>query len=180
MIPCRCRHPCRQRTSARRAPRRAARWNACRAGILVCAAVLAGCQPWDWNPPAPAPPATGVQINPCEERLHDVVCEQLMMYYAVHKELPPTLEALQQVDPSRPLECPVSGKPYVYNREGLEVSGWAGRLILYDSEPIHDGHRWGIVADVPRPGKPFAVRAARPPEGAIRWQPRSSEPTPRP
>ena len=139
--------------------------------VLAWTAILAaGCQPSNWNPPPAQPPGPviGVRIDPCEERLHDVVCEQLMIYYAIHKELPPTLEDLRKVDPTKPLECPVSGKPYVYNPQGLEVSGWTGRLIVYDSEPIHDGHRWGIVADLPRPGKPFAVRVARPPEGAIR------------
>ena len=150
--------------------------------ILVTAAwtamLAAGCKPVDWNPPAPAPVTpTGVQIDPCEERLHDVVCQQLMMYYAIHKELPPTLEALRSVDPAQRLDCPTSGKPYVYNAEGLEVSGWSGRLIVYDSETIHDGHRWGIVADFPKPGKPFAVRVARPPEGAIRWRPRPAPAT---
>ena len=140
------------------------------------AMVAAGCQPVNWNPPPPAQTfKPGVRIDPCEQYLYDVVCNQLMMYYAIHKELPPTLEALRKVDPTNPMECPVSGKPYVYNPVGLEVSGWPGRLILYDSEPIHDGHRWGIVADVPRPGKPFAVRPARPPEGAIRWR---TQPTP--
>lgn len=148
--------------------------------VLTWVAMLAaGCQPMNWNPPArPPAPVTGVQIDPCEERLHDVVCQQLMMYYAIHKELPPTLEALRNVDPTQPLDCPTSGKPYVYNREGLEVSGWSGRLIVYDLEPIHDGHRWGIVADFPKPGQPFAVRVARPPEGAIRWRPRTAPTTP--
>ena len=139
--------------------------------ILTLAVLAGGCQ----FQPATAPPDDAqAETDPCAERLHDL-CGQLLLYYSIHDELPRSLAELPKTG-AAPAVCPVSGKPYGYDRQGIQVVGWPGRLIVYDAEPCHDGLRWGILADAPRPGKPLVVRVARPPENAIRWQDRQGNP----
>lgn len=144
------------------------------APALAWAALGTGCR---MPAPAPPTPATGADIDPCAERLHDIA-GQLLLYYAAHRELPERLDELVKTgsDSPLPLVCPLSGKPYAYSPEGLEVSGWPGRLIVYDAEPCHAGMRWGILAEPPRPGKPLVVRVVRPPESAILWADQEGEP----
>jgi hypothetical protein len=118
------------------------------AAWLVVAALAAGCQT-----APPAPRRLGIQIDPCAERLHDL-CGHLLLYYAAHGQLPPTLEDLkldESLSPSPPV-CPISNKPYLYNPSGLSIPGRQGRLVLYDPEPTHSGMRWGILVTAPPGG----------------------------
>jgi hypothetical protein len=70
-----------------------------------------------------------------------------------------------------PLACPTSKQPYVYDYkgfqdamdaaapgEGARAAPGQGRLIVYDAQPCHAGHRWGIVVDPPQPGQPLVLR----------------------
>ena len=114
----------------------------------LVAALAGGCQL-----PQPEPPRPSVRVDPCAERLHDV-CGHLLLYYATHKRLPPSLDALKATGPLplSPLVCPVSGKPYVYDSRGLAIPDRPGRLVLYDAEPSHSGMRWGIMVKRPEGG----------------------------
>jgi len=87
-----------------------------------------------------------VKKDPCAGRLHDV-CGHLLQYYAIHMQLPPTPAALRSSGslPLPPLVCPASGKPYVYDPNGVHVSNRPGRVVLYDPEPSHWGMRWAIL-----------------------------------
>jgi hypothetical protein len=108
--------------------------------------------------------------DPCGNRAH-ALAGAMLFYYAVHRKLPPTLDALQAfADTGEPLEftCPASGKAYVYDPAGLVARGTDGRLVLYDAEPSHDGARWGVVAAPPRGLRPATASAVRLAEDAFR------------
>jgi hypothetical protein len=128
---------------------------------LACALVVAaaGCQT------GAAARRAGADIDPCAERLHDL-SGRLLFYYSLHGALPAALEDLASADPTPlpPLVCPVSGKPYVYNREGLPVRGRPGRAVLYDAAPTHAGMRWAALVDPPIEGKPRTARVLLLPE----------------
>lgn len=93
-------------------------------------------------------------IDACGLNMHDL-SSYLLEYYAIHHDLPETLEELRplvDIDKELPLACPASGKPYLYYRDGLVASGEQRRLLIVDAEPSHDGKRWAIVT-IPREGK---------------------------
>lgn len=117
--------------------------------VLVCwlAVAAAGCQ-------TGAARRAGAVVDPCAGRLHDL-SGRLLFYYSLHGALPAALEDLASADPTPlpPLVCPVSGKPYVYNRDGLPVRGRPGRAVLYDAAPTHSGMRWAALADPPIEGR---------------------------
>ncbi|MFH1731064.1 MAG: hypothetical protein ABIF82_05350 [Planctomycetota bacterium] len=155
-------------------PHTTARFSALLA-LLALAALAAGCRTT-----SPPPVTLGLGTDPCADRLHDI-CGELLIYYAVHKELPERLADLDKkgTGPTAALVCPTSGKPYAYDRTGLQVRGWPGKLIMYDAEPCHSGTRWGILAEPPRPGEPLVVRVVRPPETAFSAPTRRPENQPR-
>jgi len=113
---------------------------ACCIGLIGLAA---GCRTT-----APAVRRPSVEADACAERLHDL-SGRLLLHYSLHRRLPETLEALAALDPEQPvpLVCPVSGEPYVYRPEGLQVPGRPGRLVLYDAAPRHSAMRWGVFVD---------------------------------
>jgi len=86
--------------------------------------------------------------DPCANNL-DEITGALLAYYGAHKSLPPALGQIPAVSPSGQrvsLTCPVSGKRYVYDPEGLKppplvdqngVLHLGTLLILYDAEPSH-------------------------------------------
>ena len=135
-------------------------WVICIPGVLILAS---GCQ-WPQPPaPTPAPAAANLEVNDvCAERLHDL-CGQLFLYYSRKHVLPQSLEELAPSSatpssmPSARLVCPVSGKPYVYDRAGLEVPGSDKLVIVYDPTPCQGGKRHVIVIDRIRPGKPLTT-----------------------
>jgi hypothetical protein len=121
--------------------------------LAAVAATAPGCQQTDGNWRQPATPPTPDIADPCAERLHDL-CGQLLFYYNARRQLPATLEELERASPGPvPLVCPTCGKPYAYNRDGLEVPESPWRVIVYDAEPCHAGKRWVILLDTVRPGK---------------------------
>jgi hypothetical protein len=130
---------------------------------VLLAAVAAGCQT-----AAPAARRPGVDIDPCAERLHDT-CGRFLLYFSIHGRLPDTLDELTRVDSQTlpPLVCPISGKPYVYSKDGPRVPGRAGLLVLYDADPVHSGMRWGILADVGAEGRPPTLRVILVPETPV-------------
>jgi hypothetical protein len=131
-------------------------------GLAVVAAVC-GCRT---ATPTVRKPST--EIDPCAERLHEV-CGYLLLQYAIHETLPESLADLQGVTsaPLPPLVCPVSGKAYIYNRDGIEVPGRPGRVVLYDAAPTHSGMRWAVAAEVNGTNQPLTARVILLPESVF-------------
>ena len=93
-----------------------------------CCVILVGCQT-----STPDIPESGSVIDPCADRLHDI-SGHLLLNYSLNQRLLQTLDDLRAASgqaEAPPLVCPVSGKPYIYRPEGLQVSGQVGRLVLY-------------------------------------------------
>ncbi len=142
--------------------------------MLTTCLLAAGCQtsaPKHVETAAPAPAAApssarvdlhtdpATLTDPCSENLQNV-CEAMLLYYITNKHLPPTLQDLQRyadAGTSLSFKCPTSGEAYVYNAQGLIAPGVHDRLLVYDTEAVHNGHRWGIVMAAPRPGQPITV-----------------------
>ena len=126
---------------------------------LLCwiglAALATGCQ----TPKPELIRRPSVSKDACAERLHDV-CGQLLLYHSIYKRLPQALEELKTPGSATLplLVCPVSGKPYFYSRDGLQIPGRSGRLVLYDATASHSGMRWGILVDDPGSGRPLTAR----------------------
>ena len=131
--------------------------------VLAFAVAAAGCRT-----AAPAARRAGADIDPCAERLHDT-CGRFLLYFSINGSLPDTLDELARAESQTPpppgtggrtgpLVCPISGKPYVYSKDGPRLPGRAGLLVLYDAEPVHSGMRWGILADVAAEGRPPTLR----------------------
>ena len=98
--------------------------------------------------------------DPCAERLHDI-CGQFLLYYSSRGELPEKLEDLSSApgsDEPPSFTCPISQKPYVYDRGGLPISEPPGRVVLYDFAPVHSGLRWAIVIVQSGGGRPLMTR----------------------
>jgi len=132
--------------------------------IALAAAISAGCTYERVEPdPAPLDPA----LAPCPSRLHDIA-GAILLHYVARQTMPPDLAAIQLAggDSCPPLQCPVSGKPYVYNPDGLEVPGQVGRVVLYDATPVHDGRRWALVVAQTSPTVALEVRVVLLPKGA--------------
>jgi hypothetical protein len=130
---------------------------------MALATIAVGCQA-----SAPTTRKTGVEIDPCAERLHEI-SGRLLLYYSVSGKMPTVLPDMKGVDsePLPPLACPVSGKPYVYNPVGLPVQGRLGRLVIYDPAPSHNGKRWGILAAVGAGDQPLSSRVVLVPDGPV-------------
>ena len=100
--------------------------------------------------------------DPCVERLHDL-SGLLLVYVKMHKQLPETLDDLAELAKTYnikmpPLQCPVSGKAYIYVQEGfpapqspilLQVDRAIrydlGRVFIYDPAPSHGGMRAAVT-----------------------------------
>jgi hypothetical protein len=97
--------------------------------------------------------------DPCAENLQNI-CEAMLLYYTTNKLLPAALPELQPyADAGTQLafSCPVSGDPYDYVPAGLIGPGIHDRLVLYDAEPVHNGHRWAIVMSHGAPAQPVTL-----------------------
>ena len=136
---------------------------ACAACCAALAIVLAGCQA-----AGPSVRKAGAVTDPCAERLHDI-CGHLLLYYSLNRRLPDDLADLKSTDSGQlpPLVCPVSGRPYIYNPDGLPVPGRPGSLVLYDASPSHSGMRWGVLAGVAAESQPLAARVVLLPETPV-------------
>lgn len=134
---------------------------------LACLLLVTGCQ-GAASPGAAATPqkAAPPDLNDaCPDQLQDLTGE-LLLYYAKNGALPDSLDDLHRAGPgpSLALACPTCRTPYIYDPEGIPIPGLPGRLIVYDATPCHNGQRWGILAERPRPGKPVFFRVIHPPE----------------
>lgn len=88
----------------------------------------------------------------CPSRLHDIE-GALLLYYALKKEFPASLEDLRSVaDTKLDFTCPDTGLPYTYVPNGLRKPGGSKRIIVHDSVMNRDGTRWCIVVDDSRHG----------------------------
>jgi hypothetical protein len=102
---------------------------------------------------------TAVKSDPCAARLH-AISGTMLMYYALHNRLPPTLDelrALQEVDQPLNFACPVSGERYVYVPTGLVSQDDNRQIILHDAQPERNGARWTILMQRPQGRQPAAM-----------------------
>ena len=134
-----------------------------------------GCAPKAQPSAAPVgeanPPAAPLWFDSdaCAERLHDLE-GAFLLYDTRTGRLPDALAdlpALPGVDPTTLLNCPVSGQPYVYVPQGIQLPEKRQRLIVYDATPAHAGYRWAIRVDEPRPGAALVFRVVAVPESAF-------------
>ena len=126
-----------------------------RTPIFLGALLAAGCV----AVPA-SPPGRRVPRDACQDRLHEA-CGLLLQYYAVKSELPRSLDDLAKMpggDPSFSFTCPVSGKPYAFNSDGLFSPGKPGRILIYDADPVHSGLRWAVLVAPPSGKEPLVAR----------------------
>jgi hypothetical protein len=148
----------------------------CSLRLCVSAALLLflfGCQTKPSSAEADAAPAQKPleqapisNTDACAGRLHDI-SGVFLMYLLEHNNLPETLEALQPYARRMGVEafaCPVSGRPYVYTREGILLPEQNARVILYDPQPSHAGFRWTIEIGAPSPDQPPRTKVTAKPE----------------
>jgi hypothetical protein len=95
-----------------------------------------------------------VNTDPCAMRLHEI-SGALLLYYSIHRDLPPTIEALEKVPgatDSGPLVCPVSHLPYIYVPAGVPAPDGESQIVLADATPSHGGMRWAVTILPPANG----------------------------
>ena len=133
----------------------------------------------DPGPDSPGRPTAPLRsaTDPCADRLH-AICGAMLLYYHLNRRLPADFEELRAIagpDPEVEFTCPVSGKPYVYNPQGLPpVKGRPGLLVLYDAEGTHSGLRWAVVAVQPRnTAQPLVTEVVAQPDVLFRDAPPS-------
>jgi len=150
--------------------------------LLLAAASSGGCP----TTPPPAPRTTGftgiprdnangdsppsLDTGPCVARL-DVIREQMLLYFATNRRLPPTLEALRAMpsaDVELTLSCPDSGKLYVYFPAGLRAPGQRKRMIVYDPVPAANGKRGCILLTDAYGDQPMTLEALELPEAVFK------------
>jgi hypothetical protein len=119
-----------------------------------------------------AVPPSGM-FDRCADRLQEI-CGVMLEYYVDHRELPGTLEQLQAMaaqekEPDNLFVCPVSKLRYVYDRQGIPLPGITppARVVLYDAEAVHEGHRWGVAITEPVGGHPLICRVVMLPKGLV-------------
>jgi hypothetical protein len=108
-----------------------------------------------------------LSTDPCASRLQDIG-GTLLLYYSVNRHMPAKLEEIKPLadfDQDLQFTCPLSGKPYGYTPTGLAAVGKEKRIVVYDSEPSHNGKRWCVFMPPPRPGKAMSVEVLEVPEG---------------
>jgi hypothetical protein len=136
--------------------------------FLLLIVVVAGCS-------SPARKADTSKAQPanrytdaCATRMHEL-CGPLLLYYATNRQLPQRAEELLQVSglssDVKELQCPLSHRPYVYNRGGLPMLRGQGRAILYDETAAHGGRRWAItIEETPDVNQPLVARVVALPD----------------
>jgi hypothetical protein len=130
-------------------------------GIIGCAA-----------PPPPKPaPVLSPTLDRCADHLQEI-CGIILEYYVNTHQLPATLEQLQAIgaqqnEPPDLFICPLSRLRYIYNTDGavLPALNPPAHLVMYDAEPVHNGHRWGIAISNPVGGRPLICRVVIVPNG---------------
>jgi hypothetical protein len=98
------------------------------------------------------------------------LCGPLLYHYALNRRLPETLDQLAAMagpDPAVGIDCPVSGRRYVYVPNGFPLGDQPGLVVLHDAEPTHSGFRWAVVVEEPKgrgPQQPLITRVVAVPE----------------
>jgi hypothetical protein len=147
--------------------------------LLGAAVVVAGCgapaaqrgaarSPATMSTTQPTPTQTGrLTVNdPCPTLLHDL-CGPLLLYLTSNYRLPESLDELRQMPGLQDIgefTCPLSKRPYVYNRAGVIGANVSQRAVVYDAEPSHSGFRWTIVVKEAAPNAPFIAEVVAWPE----------------
>jgi hypothetical protein len=119
-------------------------------------------------PPASAQPLADplAQTGGCDAHLQDIA-GLFLMYSLQNHRLPDSLDELKKLPGAADVgdfNCPVSGKPYLYNREGIPTRSGSGRIILYDAEPTHHGQRLALVIQESAPGGAMVTKVVELPE----------------
>lgn len=111
--------------------------------------------------------------DPCAGKMHDI-SGAFLMYLLRYNDLPETLDQLapyaQQMGVTD-FSCPVSGAPYVYQRDGILFPEQNARVILYDPKPSHSNHRWAIILGSPTPEQPPRTKVIALPESFFLLRP---------
>jgi hypothetical protein len=107
--------------------------------------------------------------DPSAQNLYDI-SGALLLYYAINREMPPTLSDLQTVtDPgSLHLNDPKSHLPYFYVPDGLAREGENKRIIVCDPTPSDDGKRWCILMPHVAPNAAQSTEVSELPERIFR------------
>jgi hypothetical protein len=108
--------------------------------------------------------------EPSAARLHDLSGD-LLLYYAIHRRLPDSLEALATVvdaDRTPDFTSPASGRPLVYTPSSIAPPGDDRRLVLYDPTPTRNRSYWAVLMGQPRGTQPAATWVVELPEHALR------------
>jgi len=103
----------------------------------------------------------------CDSRLQDI-SGLLLLYQQMNHHLPDSLDQLKSLpgaDTVPDFTCPVSGQPYVYNKEGIPSPSHAGRIFVYDSTSAHDGMRLALIIPQAPPGRAVVAQVIALPEG---------------
>ena len=137
--------------------------------VIVSGLFLAGCQ--GSSPKQAKEDSPRTMTDPCAMRLHDL-SGALLLYHATYQHLPPTLDGLRSIpDAVSPLEsfsCPSSKQAYLYSPEGVAVAGQAGRVVVNDASPAHNGKRWAIEVLDSSPESPLVTKVVSLPESDFR------------
>jgi hypothetical protein len=150
-----------------------------RAAVFVMAGMLAGCTAPASEPvgETPAPPASAPEVvelahDACANRLHDI-CGGLLLYFMRYGDLPATLDVVDVpgVEADMAFACPVSGRSYVYEPQGIQMPERRQRIIMYDAAPSHAGMRWAIRIDEPVADQPLVARVIALPEAFFALKP---------
>lgn len=90
------------------------------------------------------------------------------MYNITYHRLPDSLDDLRPIpgfEDAGGFICPISKKPYIYNREGIPSPSGAGKIILYDATPVHNKMRLCIEIVPPtEAGKALVTKVISLPE----------------
>ena len=150
------------------------------AAAMVGALVVAGCgapskqskgsrSPTTAATTQPAAPTQTGRLtvrDPCPTLLHDL-CGPLLLYLTSNFRLPESLDELREMPGSQGIGefvCPLSKRPYVYNRAGVIGVNVSQRAVVYDAAPSHAGFRWAIIVKEATPNAPFIAEVAAWPE----------------
>jgi hypothetical protein len=116
-----------------------------------------------------------LSADPSSVALQDISGD-LLLYYAVNKQLPAHLEDLRSLSNETAnlnLNSPVSKQEYMYVPDGLFAIGSDKRVIVYDPAPTPKGSRWCILYQpVATSDAPISLNVVSLPEAAFQaYQP---------
>jgi hypothetical protein len=122
--------------------------------VVACAIIAGGCRSTPHKSARASTKTLDVNTDPCAMRLHEI-SGALLLYFATHRDLPPTIEALEKAPGATdagPLVCPVSNLPYLYLPAGLPAPDRESLIVLADAQPSHAGMRWAVTILPPANG----------------------------